>query len=352
MISRFINPDLEVKSVMLYYGGKFPKRTKPDKDVTLPTRLFPNAKFYIRCRLDGSIGENNKQYFYKLFKDYDYQLTDQLHQTEALFIHHENYNAFGGKVSQALIDMHNAIQDFESKVYIFYNDELFSGFMDLRDWLDQRAKNENFIKNNPNILEKVQKIKQYNKITLLLNEDKIEQWHLKHVNPDLEKQINISYLSDNIIYDLKKPETIKSKYQKLGVYIPLFTEKRIQVINKLFKNTDIKIKFLGSRSDELDPSIQGNGKYINNQEMKDLIKQYDWTIYIGKGRPSLYLGATFYEPIIQGLPVFIWLKTDQEKKVFPDLDCYFSNQEELNQLINKWDMKDLLEKQRNIIFKV
>jgi len=349
-ISHFTTPDTQVKTVLLYYPGKFPKKTKPAKDVTLPTRLWPGAKYIIWTNLEKGIGKNNIEYFSELFKGHNFELVSEKVDADVLFIHHENYNIFGGVVGKGLIDRANLIKEWTSKVTLFYNDELFVTFSDLRDFIDMRCSNPNFLLKNPNLLEQVSKNSDWTKVTLLMNENKVTDWANNYLAENLKDQIKVSYLSDIILYDLKTDEIkAKTSYNKKGVYVPLFTGERISVCNKLFSG-NIDLTFAGSRSDDLKDNIKGDGKYITNVELPMFLHQYDWTIYIGKGRASQYLGATFYEPLLKGLPVFVWLETDKNKKIFGDLDCYFSTETELQSLIEKWDMKTLFEEQVKLVF--
>jgi len=349
-IKHFNTPDTGVKSVMLFYFGKYPKKTKPAKDVTLPIRLWPNAKYIIRCNTAGNIGKNNLEYFKSLFNGYQFELVDEVKPADMLFIHHENYNCFGGVVRDCCVDFAEVLREWTGPATVFYNDELFSGYYDIIDYIENRAKNENFLIKNPGILDRVQRKEDWSNVTLLMNENKITDWANDHVKDSIKDQITVSYLSDIILYDLP---TIgikaKSIYEKKGVYVPLFTADRISVCNKIFKGK-IDIVFAGSRSDELREDIKGDGKYINNIELPNFLRKFDWTIYIGKGRQSSYLGATFYEPLLKGIPVFVWTETDKHKKVFGGLDCYFTTEEDLIKLVEKWDMKELFKEQVRLIF--
>lgn len=349
-IVHFDKPDTSVKSVMLFYFGKYPKKTKPAKDVTLPIRMWPNAKYYIRCTTTGNIGKSNFEYFKSLFNGHDFTLVDDAVPADMLFIHHENYNCFGGVVRECCVDFARALREWKGPATVFYNDELFSGFSDFSEFIENRAKNENFLIKNPNILEKVKPKTDWSNVTLLMNENKITDWADKHVQSNIKDQLTVSYLSDIILYDLPTSGIKgKFKYEKKGVYVPLFTADRISVCNKLFSN-NIDITFAGSRSDELKEEIKGDGKYINNTELPTFLRKFDWTIYIGKGKQSSYLGATFYEPLLKGLSVFVWTETDKHKKVFGDLDCYFNSESELIRLVEKWDMKELFREQVQRIF--
>lgn len=350
-ITNFDRPNESIKSVMLFYFGKYPKKTKPAKDVTLPIRLWPNAKYYIRCTTKGNVGKANSEYFRSLFRGHEYHLVEEEVKADMLFIHHENYNCFGGVMRECCIDFARVLAEWKGPATVFYNDELFSGFYDLRDYVENRARNENFLIKNPGILDKVPRKEDWNNVTLLMNENKITDWAEDHVQTDkVRDEINVSYLSDILLYDLPT-SNIKGKanYQKRGVYVPLFTAERISVCDKLF-NGNVDISFAGSRSDELKEGIRGDGKYINNIELPNFLRNYDWTIYIGKGKQSSYLGATFYEPLLKGLPVFVWTETDKNRKVFGDLDCYFSSEAELKALVDKWEMKDLFSEQVRRIF--
>lgn len=350
-ITHFDTPDESVKSVMLFYFGKYPKKTKPAKDVTLPIRMWPKAKYFIRCTTAGNVGKANQEYFRALFKGHEYRLVDDMVPADMLFIHHENYNCFGGVMRECCIDFARALREWDGPATVFYNDELFSGFYDLREYVENRAKNENFLIKNPGILDKVQWKEDWSNVTLLMNENKITNWADEHVKDGVKEQLNVAYLSDIILYDLPTSGIrAKANYEKKGVYVPLFTADRISVCDKIFSGK-VDITFAGSRSDELKEGIRGDGKYINNIELPSFLRRFDWTIYIGKGRQSSYLGATFYEPLLKGLPVFVWTETDKEKKVFGDLDCYFSNESELFALVEKWDIGELFREQVRRIFK-
>jgi len=349
-IQHFNKPDESVKSVMVFYFGKYPKKTKPAKDVTLPIRLWPKAKYYIRCTTKGNIGRNNLEYFRGLFKGHEFKLVEDAVPADMLFIHHENYNCFGGVVRDCCVDFAEALKNWEGPATVFYNDELFSGYYDLRDYIEGRAKNENFLVKNPKILERVQRKEDWTNVTLLMNENKITDWADDHVRDSVKHQITVSYLSDIILYDLPTSGIRgKAEYAKKGVYVPLFTAERISVCDKIFDG-NVDITFAGSRSDELKEKIRGDGKYINNIELPNFLRKFDWTIYIGKGKQSSYLGATFYEPLLKGLPVFVWTETDKKKKVFGDLDCYFTKESDLVRLVEKWDMKELFAEQVRRIF--
>lgn len=394
-VTKFNTPENDVKKVMLFYNGRFPKETKPDKDVTLPIRLWPNAHFVIYCNTKKPYLKNNA-YFDNLFKnckggyslvertevdaldagyhasdcksvniekqkaiiDQEYEKADTFRKLEkelatidVLWIHHENYNLFGGIVQDRVLDRALITQRWPGKIVIFFNDELFSLFGDFRKFLDNRAKNPNFLVKNPGVLEKLDYKTDWSNVTMLFNEDKIKEWGKSYIAEDIANQVEMCYLSDIILYELPKDKpTIKGDLSnKKGCYVPLFTADRISVCNKIF-NKNVDITFAGSRSDDLKEEIKGDGVYIKNHDLGEFLRKHDWTIYLGKGRPSAYLGATFYEPLLKGIPVLMWNDTDPDKKVFPGLDCYFSNEDDIKRIISQ-DLESLYQKQIDMIWK-
>ena len=69
--------------------------------------------------------------------------------------------------------------------------------------------------------------------------------------------------------------------------------------------------------------------------------KYHYSLYIGKGTRSAYLGATFYEPILLGKPLFVWEGTDPEHKLFGDLNCYFKDVYQLKEILSQLSTEDL-----------
>lgn len=357
MVTNFTQPDLSVKKVVLFYPGRFPKETKPDKDVTLPTRLYPNAHFVIYGNFKKPYTKNY-EYFKRLFDGKSFSLVertehDALEYSDAdlLFIHHENYNLFGGIVQDRVMDRAVLTERWKGKIVIFFNDELFSTFTDFRKFLDGRAKNPNFLVKNPGVLEKLPFKDDWSNVTILGNEDRVRLWIHDYMGEDVLKGgINIAYLSDFILYALPRDKpAVEVNESKQGCYVPLFTAERIKVCDEMFSGA-VDIKFSGSRSNDLKEGIRGDGAYIKNSELGAFLKQFGWTIYLGKGRFSQYLGATFYEPILKGIPVLVWSVTDPDKKIFPGVDCYFSSEADIARIISG-DLRELYSKQLEVLWK-
>lgn len=355
-VTYFTKPDTGVKKVVLFYPGRFPKATKPNKDVTLPARLWPNAELVIYGNFKKPYSKNI-EYFNQLFAGLNFRLVDRtLHDAlefddaDVLFIHHENYNLFGGVVQDRVMDRALLTERWKGKIFIYYNDELFVPFTDFRKFLDGRAKSESFNTRNPGVLDRLPYKNDWSNVTIIGNENRIRLWLHDYMCDDVLKGgINLCYLSDFILYALPKERpTIKQNGSKIGCYVPLFTGERIKVCNELFSDRSL-IYFGGSRSDELKEEIRGDGKYVKNHELGALLLQYGFTVYLGKARFSQYLGATFYEPLLHGLPILMWEETDPDHVIFPGMDCYFNNEDDIRRIVSG-DLGDLYQKQLSVFW--
>lgn len=354
---KFSKPNQKVKKVIIYNPGYYPKPIRPIKDLTLPMRLWPNAEIHMIGNFDQTNKRHHKNIDWftenissniKYWTDLDQSLNSE---DNLLFIHHNTYNAFGGIAHPSLLEQYKLTISFKGQVVVFYNDELLTDYDDFVDWLNGRATNQNFKEKNKELIEEANKIEQkqdWSNVAIMANQNLVADWANDHVSSDLiHKGLNIIYLSDHLLYDINTNAIKPSKTDKsgLGIYIALLTGPRITVCNKLFAGqNDLTLKFSGSKSNELDPSIAGDGQFIENKRLGSVLAQYDWSIYIGKGKWSKYLGATFYEPLLAGIPVFVWTKTDPNKKIFGQLDCYFSSWQELKKLTEQ-DLANLHQQQ-------
>ena len=348
-LENFNEGDESIKTVLLFFQGRFPRKIIPGKDVTLPSRLWPKAKFFIY--LTGKTPKN-REYFRKMYEGFEVEFVEEFVECERSYIQYANYNAWGGVIGKTLQDQAKFIEVQPGTVYIFFNDEQIANFQDFAEWVHAKANKPGGDKYNPGLADKVKLKKDWSNVVLLFNENKLQDWGPQKINGDIN--INIQYLNDVILYDIN-PEIIKKKKDysaKKGCYIGFFIAPRIKLFNRLWQGVDMDFDFLGAHSNSLSEHIRGDGEFIKNSELFDLLREYDYSIYVGKGKPSMYLGATFYEPILQGIPIFIWLKTDLYQKVFPDLDVYFTTAEQLQELVEKWDLEELFKLQVKHLFDV
>lgn len=362
-VSHFI-PDESIKECIVYLNGQWPPKNTfyVEKDLNLPARLYPNAKFYIRCNTTRNFLQTTA-FFKKLYKGRDIAFISDDNilpmkpkpNTVIWFIHF-NFIFFGGKIDKYTYNKWQIIQRAKCNVHILFNEEGTPSFEPLYDYTQRR--NDNFKELNKVMLSNVADKTDWSNITLLCNEDKLSQWvNNRPIKKCLDGGINISYLTDKILYDLPNSNTLKCNVgSKKGIYIGKFSPKRITFFNKHFNKDLVDIECIGPESNEI-TSHKGNGLPIDNKSGKEMYasNNYGWSIYIGKGTPSLYLGATFYEPLLNGLPLFIWDGTDPEHKLFPDNnEFYFSDESDLNKqlsLMNESDLKDMFIKQISIMIK-
>lgn len=362
--NQFSQPRMDVKSVLCFYHGKFPKITRPDKDVTLSHRLFPNAKLYIRCKSDD---EQTRVYLTTLFngKCQIELIPDALDcskiPAEVLFLQQDCWLFFGGVIEKGCLQNALIMQKWTKEAYIFYNDESLGALASLWEIMKLRKYSGQFMNRNQSAYIQVKEKKDWSQVHVLANENRLCNWMTERVSDDLkQKGIQCDYLSDIILYDLKQPlitSRPKCITNTCGIFIGSFHQTRAKAWNKIFPEPIpyFQIDVFGNGSDKL-KSYTGSGEYISNAESLKKFPNYQWSIYLGKGTPSLYLGATFFEPLLNYCPIFVWTGTDPDKKLFPGLDCYFTTKEDLKNLVWKWfydlnETRDLWHHQINCIFK-
>jgi hypothetical protein len=346
----------EYTNCIVYNWGHFPKPIRPVKDLLLPFRMFPNAKIWNVGLFNKRFvkHQKNRVWFNSVFpKDREWEFADWIPEgldpaNTVLFVHFCTYNIFGGQVTDLLIRQEQIIAEWPGKVYVFYNDELLTRFESFRTFIATRTHLESFRKKNEKHLLKldaIPEITDWGRITLLGNQNLIKNWldnKCKRPLPGLVKE----YLSDLTLYAIDPSGFVtKPSTEKRGVYISLLTTPRIAVIDSIFGTASIDIQFKGSKSNELTEAIRGDGEFVDNVQLPTVLKQYDWSIYIGKGKASEYLGATFYEPLLAGIPILIWKETDKNCSIFPDIDCYFETADDVKRILASESLPDMHRKQ-------
>lgn len=366
-ISSFTTPDSSVKSCLVYLTGNWPPRSGfyVAKDLNLPTRLYPNAKFLIRCNTDEKSYDQNYKFFSEIYKGFPFKLTTDKQtyenlKVDVIFFIHFNFVFFGGKVDRYTADKQFMLENTRAKVHILFNEEVTKTFEGLHSYALRR--NDAFRQMNRPQLGRLRGKEDWSNVTLICNEDKFGQWVNDRPTEDIARTINVSYLSDIILYDLPDKSTLKCSVRQSespvhkGLYIGNFSDPRVSWWNKhmhLQKTLDIKV--IGPSSDKL-KHYTGQGKSIDNSSAKYLLGsgEFSYSIYFGKGSKSLYLGATFYEPILNGLPLFIWEGTDPEHKLFPELPyVYFTDSAHLEKLLATYtseQLAQLWEQEINTLF--
>lgn len=351
-ISHFTEPDLTVKSCLVYLNGIYPPKNSfyVEKDLNLPARLYPNAKIYIRCRC-GEAEFKNLQFFKKLYPNRNIKLVpdNKIYDdapVDVIWFIHYNFIFFGGKMDDYMVAKQIALQNFKGKIHILFNEEMTKTFEPLWDYVQHR--NENFRNLNSGVISFLKEKKDWSNVTLIANEDKFGQWVNERPIERLRDTINISYLSDKILYDLPSAEKLQctvgnqQENDHRGIYVAFFNPGRISCFKKHLNTSCLNLDIFGPKSNELQ-NYFGTGEPVSNVTAKELMSspKYQYSIYIGKGSPSLYLGATFYEPILLGKPLFIWEGTDPDHKLFGNTNCYFKDDAHLKQMLGEYSTEGL-----------
>lgn len=357
-IESFNKPDFSVKSVLLHFHGKFPQAHLPTKDVTLAHRLWPNAKLIIRCNTDD---EETKTFFAQAMKNIDYELVSQKLNclrldVDVIFMHQHWWIFFGGVIEKKIKDDMVLLAKTNKPVYLFYNDEDFQTIEPLHEVIDRRVKaNINFAIRNQSTIDELPRKTNWSNFHVIANTDMLQPWVNNKISDSLkESDMTLHYLSDLLLYDIPERKNLdiptSTKYNR-GIYIAYYSDARIKALHSIFKK-ESNVVFLGALSEKLNPYLHNvhTSRKVPNTSVRNILATYKYSIYVGKGTESMYLGATFYEPLLAGLPVFVWTGTDSNKKVFPGLDCYFSTQDELEDLVKNTNLDELWDKQMNIIY--
>lgn len=355
--TNYTKPFTDIKSVILFFHGKYPHISTPLKDITFPQRIFPNAKFYIRC---NTRDEGTRLYFHEVYKGFKYELVDEKLDVlnldvDAIFAKQERFAYFGGVMEKFCVDYNRMLNIFRGKIYILYNDEFLRPF----DTLDNEYKTrpETWFKRNAKQLASIPpRSFDYSNVTILANDNRISNW----VTDDnlisqyaIDNNINLMYLTDRVLYDI--PTTVPNvKYpQKFniipyrGIFISLFFNKRITTWNKIMCDENLSLEVFGPGTNNLKYYAPPEEIRIDNSKIGEYYQHAHYSLYMGKGTESRYLGATFFVPILNGCPLFIWEGTDPNRKIFPNINCYYKNDKDLSELLNKINLKEIYEAQLN-----
>lgn len=368
---KYDKPFEEIKSVLLFFHGKYPHISTPTKDVTFPQRIFTNAKFYIRC---NTRDESTRLYFAEQYKKYQFELVDEnlMMQSylnlecDAVFAKQERFGYFGGVIDKFCVDYNIMLNTFKNKIFILFNDEFLRPFDSLDNEYSNRPETW-FIRNKEKLNKIPKRTFDYSNTYVLANDNRICNW-VEEQNLisqyAIDNNINLIYLTDKVLYDLPHIDEIldnriKKSENKLilhGVYVSLFFDKRISTWNKIMKGNPLNLWVAGPGTDKLNHYAPTEVRKIPNDRISYIYKNGDWSLYMGKGTKSLYLGATFFVPLMNGCPLFIWRGTDPSHKLFDGLHCYYDTSEDLEILIKKYEsgeynIEELYEQQIKRIFK-
>lgn len=373
-VQKFSEPNLDVKTVFVYFNGTFPKRAYPIKDTSLPRRMFPNAnRFYVRCKKNQA----NVNYFKQLYtgtnalgEEIKLSLVDDSlninwkkveADVDAMYMPWIGFDGYQKKLGKHKILFHKAIHQFRKPIYIFINDPHNSSFNAISYYL-----------RNPEVLDKTgfdwfnESEESYEHVRFMPNDTPFikaadgKYWwqrHLKQVSDSFD--ITVTPLSDKIIYDLfYTPEMLHEKMhddysQCRGVWIGTCFEERSDYINSVFKDGVLNFEFMGRGTEKYNFYSNKNAEdnNVENHMLPGIYANHDYSIYFSRGKFVNMLGATFYEPLLHGLPLFISKVCDPYQEIFPTCpECYWSNEWDLKKNVEETDLRDLWLRQINHLF--
>lgn len=158
---------------------------------------------------------------------------------------------------------------------------------------------------------------------------------------------------DNIIYDLPTAEELEKKfehrtpesYQQRGVWIGTCFDTREKYLNNLFTKPgyfDFDIKGRGTENVNLYVDKTLKDSNVDNKLLPKIYAEHDYSIYFARAKFINILGATFYEPILNGIPQFIDELVDPDHEIFPAIpECYYNSEDSLHKQLQTVNLKEL-----------
>lgn len=373
-VNKFSEKDwLDVKSVFVYFHGSFPKHAYPIKDTSLPRRMFPNAnKFYIRCKKTLE----NTEYFSKLYsgkndlgEDIEIKLiNDQLDiawkivskDIDVMYMPWVGFDGYQKNLGKHKEKFHKTIHEFRKPIYLFVNDPSNSSFFAFSDYLSRPDVDESrfhWFKPENELYEHVKFVPNDTPFT---KATRGKYWWSRHFSKISDRfDINVAPLSDIIIYDLPKshevllPKMHEDYSKRRGIWVGTCFEERSNYINLVFTDGILDFRFMGRGTEkfELYSNKNADENNVENRMLPGLFKSHDYSIYFSRGKFVNMLGATFYEPLLHGLPLFLSKVCDPYMEIFPDIpECYWENEWDLKRSVDSVDMEDLWLRQIRHLF--
>lgn len=375
-IQKIEKPITDVKTVFVYFNGKFPKRVFPIKDTDLPRRLFPCAnRFIIKCKAC----DDNLFYFSKLYsgknalgEDIKTQFVSDnfdnwagaARHTDAMYMPWISYCQYKNRLTDPVIAFHRAILLYKKPIYLFINDPLLGSFRPIQNWFKEDLANRwkddryRYLKQIP---------EDYSHVHFMPNDTPFEKagkgyWWEGKVKELCEKYPDsiISPLSDLIIYDLPTGEKATNLKElpnwesRRGIWCGTCFDSREAYLNSTFVTPGLlKMDIMGRCTEKVnlytDKTLEDTN--IDNTKLPGILREHAYSIYFSRGKFTNMLGATFYEPILHGLPQFIAEKVDPFHEIFPDIpECYFNTEHELKEKTESLDLRDIWTRQANHLF--
>lgn len=360
-----------IKKVLVYFNGTFPKKAYPIKDTTLPTRLFPDAThFFIRCKNN----QDNRKYFSKYFPLRN-KNNEKIHacfvnedfenwgyateQTDAAYCPWCGFDGYQKDLGDFKMKYHRFMAYYRKPIYMFINEPSCSSIKSFLKYLeDDETRKQKYAAT----LIKLRNLNDegiiYQNVNFMPNDTPFsaeKPWWQSKVDPIATyHNIKVTPIPDNIIYDL--PEYIptlnrwvhKDYLKKRGIWLGTCFDTRVKRFNEVFQTPgllDMDILGRGTEDVNLYSKKEGDTN-VANEDLPKIFAEHEYSIYISRGKFTNMLGATFYEPLLNGLPQFIDEICDPQHEIFPMIpECYYSTEHELKERIEKYNIQSIWQQQ-------
>lgn len=373
--------DETVKHVFVNFGGKFPKNYIQYKDADLPMRLWPNAKFTIKCN-SGDYATIN--YFTQLYgcdrilkfcDDDDIFKSEAYETAEVLYCMWIGNSKISNKVTKSELNFHTAMHLFKGEVFLLFNDIGLPSYRNFNNVIRDRIDNDDTYLDSQLLKNEIAMLlssdERYSKFTIgirnnIMHNDGKYWWNnrMKKINFDGQNifKNRIEVLSDVLMYDMPDMDSLeynkhnhqdtKTSYPR-GIFIGTCFPERIDLFNKLFDDEliNFEISLRGAGSEKINSPYASKEGRVESHRVGEIIKDYDYGIYIARGKWIEFAGQSIYDPIIFGKPVFIYEPIDMKHELMPGEDCcYFNTAEELRDKVNSINLEDLFNRQKKSLY--
>ena len=283
------------------------------------------------------------------FDNWDYAST----KTDAAYCPWCGFDGYQKDLGDFKLKYHKFMAFYKKPIYMFINEPSCSSIKSFLRYLeDDLVRKEKY----SSTLHKLKDIEDtlYKNVNFMPNATPFsadKPWWQSKVDPIATyHDIKVTPIPDNIIYDL--PEYIptinkfvnKDLSKKRGIWLGTCFDTRVKRFNEVFTTPGLlDLDILGRGTEDVNLYSRKTGDTnIENKDLRKIFVEHDYSIYISRGKFTNMLGATFYEPLLNGLPQFIDEICDPNHEIFPDIpECYYSTEHELKERINENDLKSI-----------
>lgn len=356
-ISWLDKPDPRPLKVLMWYLGSFPVPVISTHSFSLPKMLWPNATFYIRCNTSS---KKTIEYVEKVMKGSWIQFVSDttppwrmsFEKYDIIYNYDYWFRWIGLKKyrdSRFYSEINYLIYRVDKPIYLLYCDkEVFHKIENTPVFCKERGDNYPWLKH-------CDEHKDFSNIHILFNQDICKNWAIDCIDwksfgdRKIFEMFNIIYLNMKLYYQLPDEYTPKEySSEKRGCFFGTFFDKRAKVFNTIL-NTPSEERLNLTIGGRTISKVEGCKYYtpesigvFKHEDIFKILKPYDWGLFLGRVTPSDYLGMTFYLPFVAGMPVFC-LRSCFEGvgNPFEGIDCFFSTEHELIELVKRTNLKEL-----------